>query len=124
LPGSAHQGIAKRLLERYEWWRFEPHQEWVTPKADESDRFGPYAAGIPGEARIVYSFRANYPWLRLGHRKRIDGIEPGSRYRAFFVDPRTGVEHVIGLVDPDKDGIWPIPMEPTTEDWVTVLQRV
>jgi hypothetical protein len=29
LPGSRQTGVAKRLLERFEWWRFEPHPEWV-----------------------------------------------------------------------------------------------
>lgn len=32
LPGSAQLGMAKRLLERYEWRRIEPHPEWVEPQ--------------------------------------------------------------------------------------------
>ena len=31
LPGSAQLGLAKKLLEEYPWWRFEPHPEWVEP---------------------------------------------------------------------------------------------
>ena len=31
LPGSYQDGINSKLLRQYEWWRFEPHPEWVTP---------------------------------------------------------------------------------------------
>jgi hypothetical protein len=30
LPGSRQTGFAKKLLERFEWWKFEPHPEWVS----------------------------------------------------------------------------------------------
>jgi hypothetical protein len=29
LPGSRQTGLAKKLLERFEWWRFEFHPEWA-----------------------------------------------------------------------------------------------
>src|SRR5262249_47320429 len=32
LPGSGQLGLAKQLLMRYPWWRFEPHPEWVEPR--------------------------------------------------------------------------------------------
>ena len=31
LPGSGQLGLAKKLLTKYEWWRLEPHPEWVEP---------------------------------------------------------------------------------------------
>ncbi|HEX4645975.1 MAG TPA: DUF4038 domain-containing protein [Verrucomicrobiae bacterium] len=33
LPGSRQLGLAKHLLEDYEWWKFEPHSEWVWPES-------------------------------------------------------------------------------------------
>ncbi len=30
LPGSRQVGLAKQLLEKYHWWEFEPHPEWVS----------------------------------------------------------------------------------------------
>jgi hypothetical protein len=30
LPGSRQTGLAKRLLERFEWWKFESHPEWAS----------------------------------------------------------------------------------------------
>jgi hypothetical protein len=30
LPGSRQTGLAKKLLERFEWWKFEPHPEWAS----------------------------------------------------------------------------------------------
>jgi hypothetical protein len=29
LPGSRQSGLAKKLLERFEWWKFEPSGEWA-----------------------------------------------------------------------------------------------
>jgi hypothetical protein len=45
LPGSAQLGLGKRLLERYAWWQFEPHPEWVEPHQTEGKRISCYAAG-------------------------------------------------------------------------------
>lgn len=30
LPGSHQTGLAKKLLERFEWWKFESHPEWAS----------------------------------------------------------------------------------------------
>src|SRR5439155_2566744 len=30
LPGSRQVGLAKKLLDRFEWWKFQPHSEWAT----------------------------------------------------------------------------------------------
>jgi hypothetical protein len=32
LPGSYQLGLGAKLLREYEWWRFEPHPEWITPR--------------------------------------------------------------------------------------------
>jgi hypothetical protein len=32
LPGSYQIGLGAKLLRQYEWWRFEPHPEWVAPR--------------------------------------------------------------------------------------------
>ena len=43
-----------------------PHQERVSPAADEKSWFAPYAAGIAGQLRIVY-----YTVLTL-YRRRVE----------------------------------------------------
>ena len=30
-PGSYQVGLGSKLLRQYEWWKFEPHPEWVAP---------------------------------------------------------------------------------------------
>jgi hypothetical protein len=119
LPGSGQLGLAKRLLERCEWRRFEPHQEWVEPCAGKANYFGSYAAGIPRNVRVIYSYHPNYPWAKPAVVRH---IERGVRYRAFFFDPRTGVQHPLGKVRANRGGEWPIPMQPTMQDWVLVLE--
>jgi Protein of unknown function (DUF4038)/Domain of unknown function (DUF5060) len=32
LPGSYQIGLGAKLLQRYPWWQFEPHPEWITPR--------------------------------------------------------------------------------------------
>ena len=32
LPGGYQVGLGAKLLEKYPWWRLEPHPEWVTPR--------------------------------------------------------------------------------------------
>ena len=117
LPGSEQLGLAKRLLERYEWWRFEPHQEWIEPHADKDDCFLPYAAGIPGEVRVIYVWHGGRAW----DSSQVRRIEPDAHYVASFFDPRTGEEHQLGPVKPDG-GSWPVPIAPTRTDWVLVLE--
>jgi hypothetical protein len=116
LPGSAQLGVAKALLERFRWWLFEPHQEWVEPCASEQDYVQPYAAGIPGEVRVIYSPRPIF-----GRGLNVRGIEPGIGYHASFVNPSTGEEHEIGHVSAGADGSWLAPQQPELRDWLLVL---
>ena len=118
LPGSGQLGLAKRLLERYEWWRFEPHQEWVDPAGSPAHFDWPFAAGIPGKVRIIYLYGPNFADVRL----TVQQIEAQAAYRAFFWDPRTGAEHPLGTVQPNADGSWVIPVQPELFDWVLVME--
>jgi hypothetical protein len=122
LPGSSHVGVGKRLLERFEWWRFEPHQEWVDPAGTTEDYNRPFAAGIPGQVRVIYFYWPSYPW-DPSKPYRVRQIEPDVRYKACFLDPRTGREHVIGRMEADANGNWVIPTQPSLKDWVVVLER-
>lgn len=116
LPGSAQLGIAKRFLERYEWWRFEPHPEWVEPHWSEQNFFAPYAAGIPNEVRIIF-----LPFFTPS--ATVKGIEREGEYRAFLFNPTNGHEHDIGIVTPDENGNWRLSRPPIYQDWVLVLAR-
>lgn len=124
LPGSAQLGIAKRLLERYDWWRFEPHPEWIEPHWSKENYFAPYAAGIPGEVRVIF--------IPLGWSAPIvKEVEKGIRYRAFLSNPTNGEEQELGAVVPDGNGDWALPVGendwrllPIYQDWVLVLERV
>ena len=119
LPGSFQVGCARHLLERYPWWRFEPHQEWVEPSGSSEDVNAPFVAGIPAMVRVVYFYGPTMPWA--ANRTAIVAIEPKIEYRSFFWDPRCGDVHDLGKVVPDTDGRWQIPLQPTFDDWVLVL---
>ena len=96
--------------------RLEPHPEWTEPRWSKDNYELPYAAGIPGELRIVF-IPVIFTQLKM------KSLEPGVVYRAFFFDPRTGDEHALGDVAADAQGIWQAPLLPTFEQWVLVMER-
>ena len=110
-PGSTQLGLGKKLLEQYPWWRFEPHPEWV-----ESDSF---AAGIPGEVRVVYQPRRNiYNW----NGPTVKNMEPGVPYRAFLFNPVDGKRYEAEMIiNGDEHRLSRLP---SPQDWVLVLERV
>lgn len=120
LPGSTELWLAKKLLQRYEWWLFEPHQNWVDPCGSPENVDFPFAAGIAGKIRIIYFYLPTFPWMP--QPIVVKNIEPDISYYAFFWDPRTGQEHTLGIVKPDEDGSWEIPLQPMLSDWVLVRE--
>ncbi len=124
LLGSRQVGLAKRLLERYEWWRFEPHPEWVERHWTEEDFFGGYAAGIPEQVRVIYL--PVYGW----NEAKVKGLEPDVSYRALLFNPADGAETDLGEITPDAAGDWEMISGPDGvrrcfplyQDWIVVLE--
>lgn len=119
LPGAFQVGLARQLLERYPWWQFEPHQEWIEPCGSPEDVNAPFAAGIPEKVRIIYFYNPTFPWSAIP--STVVAIEPHIRYTALFWDPRNGDTYDLGAVVPDAGGCWQVPLQPTMADWLLVL---
>jgi hypothetical protein len=119
LPGSMQLGLGKRLLQRYAWWEFKPHQEWVEPAASKDNYWLHYAAGIPGQVRFIYTYQQVW-----GRKVHVKNIEPDVQYRAFFFNPGTGQEYPLGTVTPEADGSWLVPQQPELRDWMLVLEKI
>jgi hypothetical protein len=121
LPGSAQLGRAKKLLEEYPWWRFEPHPEWVEPHGttlfephaawyDDNKEWKtrggkcdlPYAAGIPGEVRFIFIPGNHfYAW----QAPAVTHLETNADYHAFFFDPAWAKRYDLGrLIRPQAEG--------------------
>ncbi len=108
-PGSAQLGHAKALLEELPWHQFKEHPEWVSKDA--------FAAGIPGEIRVIYQpNRGVYKWNGI----TVNSIEPGT-YSAFYFDPVSGRRYELGLHT--LTGTWLSPNVPSPQDWVLVMQK-
>jgi len=115
LAGSRQVGLGRRLLERYEWWRLEPDADAVEPRWSHENYYGPYAATIPGQCRIIYIPRT---WGSVA-----TPLESG-KHRAYFYDPITGGEYEIGPAEADTDGLWRSPPRvPVFRDLVLVVER-
>ena len=125
LPGPAQLGLAKRLLSRYAWWKFEPHPEWIEPRWSEQNYYGGYATGIPGSVRVIYL--PTFVWGPVTVR----GLEPGVTYRAFLFNPATGEELSLGNAHANAEGAWLVQRKelptdpfilPLFQDWALVLE--
>jgi hypothetical protein len=116
LPGSAQLGMATALLERFAWWRMEPHPEWIEPHWSEQNYMQPYAGGIPGELRVFY-----FPKTGVVNHK-IMHLEAGVRYRAFWWNPVSGKETDLGWI-PEAEQ-WRPPAPPILQDYVLVMAKV
>ncbi len=120
LPGSTQLGLAKRLLERFPWWEFEPHQDWIEPSGSDSNMGLGFAAGIPGVVRLFYLYGAIHP---RGSTPRVKNLEQNVKYEAFFWNPTDGEEYPLGAVVPDNQNQWEVPLPPFYKDWILVLER-
>ncbi|MEW6753402.1 MAG: DUF4038 domain-containing protein [Candidatus Latescibacterota bacterium] len=121
LPGSGQLGLAKRLLERYPWWEFQPHLEWVEPHQTREKRISVYAAGVPGKVRVLF-IPAETCWAAWGGNMTVKDLETGVRYRARYVDPKTGEEHDLGPVPASAEGQFTVPKPPVFQDWLLILE--
>ena len=117
LPGSGQVGRSATLLQKYEWWRFEPHPEWVDPHWTADDYEAPYAAGIPGSTRFVYLPAPG------GQQLKIRALEPGVRFRSKLFDPISGELRDWASVEP-VNGAWAVPSPGVMQDWVIILEKV
>jgi hypothetical protein len=122
LPGSGQLGIGKRLLERYPWWQFQPHPEWVRPHQTKENRMAAYAAGIPEKVRVVF-IPAGASWTAWRGELAIRLLETDLEYQGFYFDPKTGQHHDLGTVTGDARGEYIVPKPPVFQDWVIVLER-
>lgn len=116
LPGSKHLGLGKTLLTRFQWWRFEPHPEWAEPHWNERNFTQAYAAGIPGEVRLIFVPTSwNLP--------KLVNLESNVTYQVSLWNPSTGKEIDLGSVKADEEGSWKPPVPPIVRDWVIVMVK-
>ncbi|MDZ4763114.1 MAG: DUF4038 domain-containing protein [Chloroflexota bacterium] len=121
LPGSRQLGLAKRVLERFAWWRFETHHEWIDPHQNAADRLSSYAAGIPSVVRIFYLPVAAIRFVR-SDQPFLKALEAGISYRAAWLDPKTGHTTDLGSFRGDPNGDYQLPKPPILQDWVLILE--
>ncbi len=120
LPGSEQVGLGKKLLSRFDWWRFEFHPEWTESACSLDNLNGYFAAGIPGEVRVI--FRPFLGGAFFGE-DLVYGLEKDVRYEAFYFNPINGDERRLGSVTPDEEGTWRSPRVTAFQDWVLVMEK-
>jgi hypothetical protein len=116
--GQIARGVA--LLHSLPFERFEVHQEWADiPLRWGHDNYRPpiraYAAGVPGECRLIYLPLRWYHW----EGPTIKSIEPGVSYRISYIDPATFDAHDAGVAR----GEWTGPVLPYLHDWLVLMRK-
>jgi hypothetical protein len=143
--GAVHVGVGRRILERLRWWELEPAPDAIEPHAGPDDWFRPFAARLPDGSVIAYvpGIGQSVPkpsatLSALRERRALAGLAPG-RYRATYVNPRTGDDEPTVVFDTEH-GRCPLaelgraladmtasptmfPRDtPTWEDWVLIVR--
>jgi hypothetical protein len=115
--GSMHVSVGKHILEKFEWWRFEPHPEWLSSTEEKDDRgLIAAAAGIPGEVRMFYFAKKT--------KQKLLQLEPNVKYAVTFISPIDGKEYPSSQsLEADTDGSCDVPHRPINQDWVLVLTQ-
>ncbi|MBD3175840.1 MAG: DUF4038 domain-containing protein [Armatimonadia bacterium] len=117
LKGSEQLGLGKRLLERYEWWKFEPRPDWCEPHSSAEAPEAPMAAGIDGVVRVIYIPQYSGP-------PKVTKLGSGKMYRAYYFNPMDGTTIDLQGVDSGPNGEWTPPTPPVMGDWVLVMEAV
>ncbi len=121
LAGSGQVGFAKRLLERFDWWKFEPHAEWVAWQHSDK-KHGPfempYAAGIADRVRVIF--------VPFAEPIVVHALSANANYSLRHFDTRTGELKAPQNVRADATGDLALQPESTNGDsvvdWVVVLE--
>lgn len=99
--GATQVGLGKKALAKLDWWKMEPHPEWVLPaKSDALKHFTSYAAGVPGKLRVIYFSALSAMELA------VVGLEPDITYDAYFIVPSNGKRLPLGQVRGNRNGVW------------------
>lgn len=118
--GGEQIGLAVKLLQKFDWWDFTLHPEWISYRGNQNNIYAPFVMGVPSKVRIVYSYGTPLSWedrpLTIQH------IESNINYSAYFWDPRNGNKQDIGLVEPNVNNEWTIPSRRMFQDWVLILE--
>jgi len=118
MPGSGQVGNAKRFMCKFDWWRFEPHPEWIEFPNDGKTLDGSFCVGIPGEVRFIF-----FPMFGKAAHDNNKIFKLDGSYHAYFYDMIQDQIHDLGMATPDADGTWKTPRVPLFQDWVVVLSK-
>jgi hypothetical protein len=103
-PRSGVNGFHTDLVAEWGDWPGSPGSNADRPdewKAHNGNFYLPYAAGIPGEVRVIYMpYFGIFPFTP----PTVLGLEPGVRYHAYYWEPSLGIKIDLGTVQRSAPG--------------------
>lgn len=116
LPGGRQLGMCAQFLRKFPWHRMQPQPDWVNPRWSKEEYDRPFAAGIPGELRVIYV-------PTIWDPPKLVALESGLRYRGMLFNPRTGEQQSMGEIQGNTAGEYQLPKFPYIQDWLIVLEK-
>jgi hypothetical protein len=117
LPGARQIGEGKAWLEKFPWWRFEPHPEWIAWDAGAAQSVPvvpPYATGLADGPRLFYLLDPRPVVVR--------SLQPNKTFQVTHFDPVEGKELDGGKITADDKGEVHLPAPSHGHDDVILLQ--
>jgi hypothetical protein len=117
LPGARQIGAGKAWLEKFPWWRFEPHPEWIAwdaGAAQPAPVVPPYATGLADGPRLFYLLDPRPVVVR--------SLQPNQTFQVTHFDPVEGKELDGGKITSDDKGEVHLPAPSHGHDDVILLQ--
>ena len=120
LLGSKHVGQCKKYITKFDWWKFEPHPEWVERSCSSENIDGHFAAGIPGE--LVLIFKPNFGGDFWGEVNV--SLEPCSDYKFERFNAVTGEITDCVIITADPEGKYKTPRVNFFGDWIYSFEKL
>ena len=123
--GAAQIAAGHALLASLDFHLFTSHPEWAEVRLRFNHQAYPlptraFAAGIPGQCRVIYLPLRWYHW----DGPLVRHLEQGVRYKAAYIETDSFWRHEIGEIWGDSSGEWQGPTLPHMHDWVLLLTAV
>ncbi len=115
LPGAVQLGYLKKFYTALQWWKLVPRFDDPAWSAF-TDPNHSLLSSDGNATYVVYFFGEN------DETGTLKGMAPEVSYAAAWFNPRAGTFIELGTVSADN-GEWTIPVRPTPDDWVLLVNR-
>ena len=120
--GAEQLGLAKKFLEKFEWWKLEPCFERIKPHWREENVYLPVAARIGEKYLFIYVPRVSPSTSLRVKEIGVGGLNKKALYKASYVSPKS-MRTIDGFKFRGKEYIIPL-RKGGTKDLLILISRI